>query len=242
MPTGIGGEVGWWCPSLDDSGNGTTTLNDLVSTKPGTLTNFALTGSTSNWVADTDFGGVRAIDSDGTNDTVRFSQFPALGTGDYTISVWAKVASKAFKCVCGSLNAGPWYLATHEDATSGKLQFYDGAYFRSTAVWADGTWHHLAVRRSGGNITLWIDGIQSSSPAASTANMTNVQTRLCGITLSDSFNIAGRVDDFRVFGLGVSDANLVKLASKRGYQPSSFSDDGGMFGGMSGSMTGGMAS
>lgn len=243
MPTGIGGEVGWWCPSLDDSGNGTTTLNDLVGTKPGTLTNFALTGSTSNWVADTDFGGVRAIDSDGINDTVRFPQFPALGTGDYTLSLWCKCSSTAFRCICGSLNAGPWYLATGEAGFAGKLQFSDGTMFRTTGTWTNGAWRHLAVRRLSGSVSLWIDGVIDSTPAASTANMTNVETRLCGITLGDAFNITARHDDFRAFSRGLSGSEILTLASQRGYQPASSDfETAGMFGGMSGAMTGGMAS
>jgi hypothetical protein len=51
-----------WIPSRDDAGNGTTTLNDLG--------NNSVDGSfvglpTSAWVANTDAGGVRALDFTG---------------------------------------------------------------------------------------------------------------------------------------------------------------------------------
>jgi hypothetical protein len=77
--------VSAWIPSKDDSGNGTTTLNDLVGSNNGTLTNFALTGSTSNWVADTNAGGIRAIDCDITNDFVAVT---VASYSDFMLSLW----------------------------------------------------------------------------------------------------------------------------------------------------------
>ena len=51
LPVGLGDEVGWWCPSLDDTGNGTVTLNDLSgSGDDGTLTNM---DAATDWVSDT---------------------------------------------------------------------------------------------------------------------------------------------------------------------------------------------
>ena len=49
------GLQGWWCPSLDDAGNGTTTLTDLSGNgNHGTLTNM---DPATDWVADTRMAG-----------------------------------------------------------------------------------------------------------------------------------------------------------------------------------------
>ena len=75
MPTGIGNELAWWCPSLDETGNGTTTLYDLVGSVNGTLTNM---DASTDWVADTASGGVRCLDFDGTNDFIDYGATPGI--------------------------------------------------------------------------------------------------------------------------------------------------------------------
>ena len=80
-----------WIPSQDTAGNGTTTLTDLVGSNNGTLTNFAMTGSTSNWVADTGSGGVRALDFDNNDDRVDTAF--TIPSGPYAISWWDKTTS-----------------------------------------------------------------------------------------------------------------------------------------------------
>jgi len=74
-----------WIPSLDSAGNGTTTLTDLVGSNNGTLTNM---DAATDWVADTNAGGVRALDFDGTNDEVLFPS--AFSTMPFSVSLWAK--------------------------------------------------------------------------------------------------------------------------------------------------------
>lgn len=83
---------GWWCPSLDTSGNGTTTLTDLSGNgNNGTLTNM---DAGTDWVADTDSGGVRALDFDGSNDRIaNFSDAAfnrALESNTWSVLFWCK--------------------------------------------------------------------------------------------------------------------------------------------------------
>ena len=84
--------VSAWVPSRDTAGNSTTTLTDLSSGENnGTLTNMAVPAN--NWVADTDAGGVRALEFDGSNDYVALGSGAALSiTGEMAISCWYKSA------------------------------------------------------------------------------------------------------------------------------------------------------
>lgn len=84
--------VSVWIPSLDTAGNGTTTLTDLVGSSNGTLTNM---DAATDWVADTDAGGVRALDFDGVNDSVVAAGTSLTVASGFSISCWVKVASNS---------------------------------------------------------------------------------------------------------------------------------------------------
>ena len=87
-------QIAAWIPSLDTAGNGTTTLTDLVGSNDGTLTNM----DAADWVADTDAGGVRALDFDGTNDRVigaLGAHQTALNSNVFSVSIWGFVRSFA---------------------------------------------------------------------------------------------------------------------------------------------------
>jgi hypothetical protein len=104
-----------WIPSLDTAGNGTTTLNDLIGSRDGTLTNM---DAGSDWVADTGAGGVRALDFDATNDYATLGSGVVVpSSGGLAISWWEKV----------SATAGPFHS---------RFRFYTGSQaffvFRST--------------------------------------------------------------------------------------------------------------
>ena len=105
------------------------------------------------------FGTSRLITSDGAY------------TGDFSISVYANpVASGSRTIVFGVLKGSipEAYLAfngTAPDAnSSGRFAFFwhsgnqNGVYSNSTSV-IDGNWHLFAVRRNGGVLSLWVDGV-----------------------------------------------------------------------------------
>jgi len=250
MPTGIGGEIAWWCPSLDDSGNGTTTLTDFIAAQNGTLTNFALSGGASNWIADTNFGGVRCLDGDGANDyvTCGIGVGNAIGTTSrIEVSLWFRAADVGF-ADNGLFNIGSFSGAygkvwarvgpaseivcgLNDTACVGRFAFSDVS-----------SWHHFRMTYDGASLKTYLDGALKTTTAYTAAiNCTGQTTILLGYFDSE-LTLKGRLDDVRIMTTEVSAGNWVELLSKRGYQPAPYSDDAGMFGGMSGAMTGGMAS
>ena len=154
-----------WIPSLDTAGNGTTTLNDLIGSRDGTLTNM---DASTDWVADTGSGGVRALDFDATNDFATLGSGVVLpSSGGLAISWWEKVAttsgpySARFRFYTGSQG---FIIFRSTDARYGPLSFgRDNVVFNvncSNAVSlaaASGVWVHFIV--------VGIAGANSTTPA-----------------------------------------------------------------------------
>lgn len=202
-----------WCPSVDDAGNGTTTLNEEITGADGTLNNFALSGSTSNWVADTSNGGVRCIASDGSNDYIQ-SAFLPDGTSQMSLSLWCKYSA-------ASQFAGLWYwregvfpfrffavgvIADTAGNPGAKLFAWDNNSSTtsrsalSSANYNDDAWHHLVAVRATASLKLYVDGVlvttaTATMPSISHAANVFMCSRSGGNTPVGYF--AGRTDDFR---------------------------------------------
>lgn len=236
-PTLLGGEAGIWCPSLDDDGNGTTTLTDLVGSNNGTLVNFALTGSTSNWVADTGSGGVRAIALDGGNDHIPIfaGSLRALigGTDPKTaISVWVNLsgANTTRQVVIADWNSSGFEETLRLEVSGynmiskrwgGNLYATGGnSPNSSTADAVVGSWTHLCFQRISSTVVdLYVNGTLVNSTTSSYNAAGSSASRLTigragGIGL---FYFNGMFDDLRIFGRDLSGAEVAALASKRGY-------------------------
>ncbi len=222
-PTLLGNEIAIWCPSLDDTGNGTTTLNDLAGTNDITLTNLALSGSSSNWVNDTDNGGIRAIAFDGVNDYGIAASNSSFNPTDLTISFWMKGNETPVNFM-----SVLWNSTRPADAWNFGWGFYwtnstTLRFFRSTwnvagvnfTVSTPSAWNHICVVNSGTSLTAYVNGVSAGT------GTTNAKTSGSAFTIgegsSSTYNFACRLDDIRIFSDAKSSGNAVSLASKRGY-------------------------
>jgi hypothetical protein len=243
MPIDMGGEIGWWCPSLDDAGNGTANLIDLSeSNNRGTLTNM---DPATDWVADTANSGLRALDFDGVNDRVVCTSTTTgnLGTSNATICLWARLdnSSRYANLICKRQNSGvfqQWAVTQGHVNTSGTgiaskkigIFWYRGGAinditntqcFHTTDDFADGNWHHICITRTNGTVPkIYIDGIDRSLTTIvnGTANINGDGTEpiIIGST-QDAAHTFGRLDDIRVFGRALTQTEITALASQRGY-------------------------
>ncbi|GGU85277.1 neuramidase [Streptomyces filipinensis] len=121
------------------------------------------------------FGG--ALRFDGTDDAVRLpfrGELP-LGTRDFTASLWfrytATTGEQPLLWMGGVGTTQPQVWVRGEPANhriQGLITVRDGAiapqtaYVRTDTAYNDGQWHHLALRRGGGLLSLFVDGMQSS--------------------------------------------------------------------------------
>jgi hypothetical protein len=217
-----------WIPSRDDAGNGTTTLTDLVGSNNGTLTNFALTGSTSNWVADTGAGGIRALDFDGTNDFVTTNAGSILRNGvsnDLTFSLWVNNRETgrsdylAWKSSDGQQDVG--ILQTNQNAATFNRLPPTNANVNiitsSTGSVAVNQWSHIVVTKLGTGWSLYINGSLSGT-ATLNATLSSHTTDVLWLGSNHNafsplagFNLNGRLDDIRIFNVALNSTDVADL-------------------------------
>ncbi|MFE6194318.1 exo-alpha-sialidase [Streptomyces sp. NPDC057838] len=175
--------------------------------------------------------GVRgsAMSFDGADDAVRLpyrSQLP-LGEGDFTASLFfrytAATGEQPFLWMGGIGGTQPQVWLRGEpanDRVRALITTRSGAAtVRTASVWSDGArndgrWHHLALRRGGGQLTLFLDG-----EAVSTADVAGSVSRNSpfgvhvGQRMDSRAHLTGAVDDVRVWNRALSDRELASGAS-----------------------------
>lgn len=195
-----------WCPSLDTSGNGTSTVSDLVGTKPISLI------ASPTWTADTGSGGVRAIEFSNTN-----AQYGlAAGVGALTsgaaamsISLWAKPLGSI------TSNKGVFGIWSGQGG-NGNNQFALVWWSSSNLLFATvnssgtqvntassgtlsvGTWYHIVVVITSTTQTIYINGASAGSASRTgVLRSTTEGATIGGYTGSNNGN--QRIDDARLF-------------------------------------------
>ena len=211
MPTGIGDEVHWYCPTLAGS---LEEYDDLQGTLDSTGQ-----GDTSI-ESDTNNGGSECYEYDGTGDWCSTSASASFST-TYSISVWVKpTTSNANRCWVGTDNANGYCLffttsgVFHRPAGSDIISF--GGYQPTLDVWT-----HYVITRSGTTILLYKDGSQVSAPTYSGSDAFAFE--YFGAKSNGGFPSIGRLDDLRIFDVELSSGDVAELydsGNGRGYEPS----------------------
>ncbi|MFF8938186.1 exo-alpha-sialidase [Streptomyces paradoxus] len=175
--------------------------------------------------------GVRggALSFDGTDDAVRLpyrSRLP-LGEGDFTASLHfrytATTGEQPFLWMGGIGSTQPQIWLRGEPASDrvrGLITTRSGATTVSSAsVWTDGArndgrWHHLALRRGGGRLTLFLDGesIGTADVPGSVSRNSPFGVHI-GQRMDSRAFLTGAVDDVRVWNRALSDEELAAGAS-----------------------------
>ncbi|MFF3482839.1 exo-alpha-sialidase [Streptomyces sp. NPDC002701] len=167
-------------------------------------------------------GGALAFD--GTDDAVRLPYRAGLplGTGDFTASLWFRYTATAgeqpFLWMGGVGSTQPQVWLRGEPASNrvqGLITARDGAgaprsaSVRTAGAYNDGQWHHLALRRGAGQLTLFVDGT-----ATATADVPGSVSRNSpfgvhvGQKLDSRAHLTGALDDVRVWNRALSDEEL----------------------------------
>jgi len=139
------------------------------------------------------------------NAHMSYGDFPAdLGDGDFTIDFWLKVdnnnrdhglITRRNQVGAGS---GTWGMIAGD---TGQWTFQDLQNintFVSTNTLTPGTWHFLAVTRSGNTISMWQDGLLDSTHTCSTNFNTNEHLRIGNWDTAGSRKMEGQMDDVRI--------------------------------------------
>ncbi|CAL9287702.1 exo-alpha-sialidase [Streptomyces sp. SudanB52_2052] len=175
--------------------------------------------------------GVRgsAMSFDGTDDAVRLpyrSGLP-LGEGDFTASLFfrytATTGEQPFLWMGGIGSTQPQIWLRGEPAsdrvralitTRSGATTVRNASVSTAGAHNDGRWHHLALRRGGGTLTLFLDG-----KALTTADVPGSVSRNSpfgvhiGQRMDSRAYFTGAIDDVRVWNRALSDRELASGAS-----------------------------
>jgi len=222
----LGGVKGWWCPSLDTAGNGTTTLTDLSGNgNNGTLTNM---DAATDWVADTDSGGVRALDLDGGDDYVEIADTVALRfTTSFSLSAWVKLsnpqasfASILSKYQGGANNRSYALLASYGQQRPALLYMDNGSTFNannhveSSIGYSSGAWTHIVARYDAGSSVadIWVDGIKVGTDTSFTSPVaTSTEPVRIGTNIDANTYLDGLVDNIGAWNRVLSDSEVTQL-------------------------------
>ncbi|MEU6257938.1 sialidase family protein [Streptomyces sp. NPDC047043] len=165
-----------------------------------------------------------ALEFDGADDAVRLpyrGELP-LGTKDFTASLWfrysATTGEQPLLWMGGIGTSQPQVWLRGEPASNrvqGLITVRNGAAapqsasVRTSGASNDGQWHHLALRRGGGRLTLFIDGTQLSTadvPGSVSRNSpfgVHVGQRMDGRAF-----FTGAIDDVHVWDRALSDEEI----------------------------------
>jgi sialidase-1 len=161
----------------------------------------------------------RALEFDGQRGRVQlpYRTTPVLGAGDFTVSTWIRYddtsRDQAIFWAYG-MNGQPqvWLRAEPgSDRIRGMVTTAAGsASVTSAGAYADGAWHHVALRRQGGTVTLLVDGttVASASGAAGAVQASDPTPVYIGQRLDGANRFHGAMDEFRVYDRALSGAEL----------------------------------
>ena len=102
---------------------------------------------------------------DGSSEMRMPADLSSIGTGDFTMECWIKTGVKTnyqgiMGCFTGNspdTDIGPWLHTNNAGVILGSD--YDGAFALGSTDVCDNNWHHIALVRASGTITIYVDGI-----------------------------------------------------------------------------------
>ncbi|WP_107449809.1 sialidase family protein [Streptomyces hygroscopicus] len=172
------------------------------------------------------FGG--ALSFDGADDAVRVPYRTALplGTRDFTVSLWFRYSAASgqhpFLWMGGIGTKQPQVWLRGEPGsdriralitTVNGFAGFTSASVSADAAYNDGQWHHLALIRGGGRLSLTVDG---GTPAtAPDAPGTVSRTATFGLHLGQAVDgrshMTGDLDEFRLYARALTDTELRRV-------------------------------
>lgn len=170
-----------------------------------------------------------ALAFDGKDDAVRlpYREELRLGTKDFTASLWfrytATTGEQPLLWMGGIGDTQPQVWLRAEPASNritGLITTRNGAakpataYLRTTAAYNDGRWHHIALRRSAGTLTLSVDDTAVTGPDVPGSVSRNSPFGVhVGQRMDSRALFTGALDDVRVYDRALDDTELAALGS-----------------------------
>ena len=194
---------GYW-KFEEASYNGTT--NEVKDSSGNSSTGTGISGATTTINGKID----RGVTLDGVNDYIDIQDSVTqdlfdFGTGDYTLSVWAKGGTQTNLNARYIMKYQAFYLnAQHTGVCSANKVVFEkpsgSAGLCSTSSLNDSNWHLITAVRKGDDAYLFIDGIlEATGTGWSAESATSANTLTFSYPAADHY-YAGTLDDVRIYG------------------------------------------
>ncbi|MDW5328828.1 sialidase family protein [Plantactinospora sp. KLBMP9567] len=164
----------------------------------------------------------RALAFDGQRGRIQlpYRTTPVLGSGDFTVSTWVRydddTRDQAIFWAYGQDGEPQVWLRAEpgSDRIRGMVTTVAGSVaVTSDGAYADGRWHHVALRRQRGTVALFVDGVRvdSGSGAAGAVHGGDPTPIYLGQRPDGANRFHGRMDEFRIYDRALSTVELTWL-------------------------------
>lgn len=166
------------------------------------------------------YGG--ALDLDGADDFLRVPYDPSqpTGDGDFTWSAWFRYgASTGPQALLwtGGMNGAPQVWLRGEPSHHRMIALMTTpagtAWIASADAYADRAWHHVALERHDGRLSMWVDDDQVADGAeapGSVSQTVSYQIEL-GQRLDGAYHLDGALDEVRIYRRALSPTELSRV-------------------------------
>ncbi|MGW6199600.1 exo-alpha-sialidase [Kribbella sp. NPDC055110] len=168
----------------------------------------------------------QARDLDGVDDAIQlpFAESLAVGAGDFTAMAWIKYgASTTPQAIFWGYNINEfsqfWLRAEPADSRIRGLITTGGntAAVQTTKAYNDNAWHHVALQRKAGTLSIWVDGTQAASVTAPAGSVSPGRPfkMYVGQRLDGAHHFDGSIDEVRIYkrALTATELNSIRTAN-----------------------------
>lgn len=196
----FGGELLGWIPTLTAQAN-PTTCPDVFGDRDGSLV-----GGVTSVRNRVNLGGKYHWQFDGTGAITLSEEINLIGA--YTASFWLTYGAANEQVLAST--SEPTKGVTLVNDTTVRVNF--GTQYDFTIPSIATGWHHLTVRWLDGDLSVLVNGVQSTTGPTLSADS---QFLFGNLGVSD---FTGSIDDFRIFNRGLVDSEVLELSSRHAYE------------------------
>ncbi|MEV4260022.1 sialidase family protein [Kribbella sp. NPDC049584] len=168
----------------------------------------------------------QAKDFDGVDDALQlpYAESLAVGAGDFTAMAWIKYgASTTPQAIFWGYNINEfsqfWLRAEPADGRIRGLITTGGntAAVQTTKAYNDNAWHHVALQRKAGTLSIWVDGAQAASVTAPSGSVSPGRPfkMYVGQRLDGAHHFDGSLDEVRLYkrALTATEINSIRTTN-----------------------------
>jgi parallel beta-helix repeat protein len=176
----------------------------------------SLTGSPT-WSATSGYDGSGAYTFSSADEAINLNvtNFPTIGSGDYTLTAWIKTTStNGYNCIFAMNTFDPGFYTS----STNKLRIFDGTNIdsSSSSTINDGAWHHVAFVREGtdaGELKFYLDGIAYGT--ATHAGSISTSSMRIGYDGQPNEDFDGTIDELMFFDSALSAQHIQALSTNQ---------------------------